>query len=84
MPRLFPVLDIKEIDGQSLVVAEVPELLPTQKPCYCRAEGYANGAFVRVAEGEPKLTSYEVQLMLSSRDSHGMTRSLSVKQSCRP
>jgi ATP-dependent DNA helicase RecG len=66
-PRLSPVIDIKEIDGQSLIVAEVPELLPTQKPCYYRAAGYANGAFVRVAEGDRKLTSYEVQLMLSSR-----------------
>ena len=66
-PRLSPVIDVKEIDGRALVVAEVPELLPSQKPCYYRPAGHSNGAFVRVADGDRKLNSYEVQLMLSSR-----------------
>ncbi|MBS0420171.1 MAG: putative DNA binding domain-containing protein [Proteobacteria bacterium] len=66
-PRLTPVIDIKEIDGRALVVAEVPEMLPSQKPCYYRPAGHSNGAFVRVADGDRKLNSYEVQLMLSSR-----------------
>ena len=66
-PRLAPVIDVKEIDGLPLVVAEIPELLPSQKPCYYRPAGHSNGAFVRVADGDRKLNSYEVQLMLSSR-----------------
>jgi ATP-dependent DNA helicase RecG len=66
-PRLAPVIDVKEIDGRALVVAEVPELLPSQKPCYYRPAGHSNGAFVRVADGDRKLNTYEVQLMLSSR-----------------
>ena len=66
-PRLTPVIDVKEIDGRALVVAEVPELLPNQKPCYYRPAGHSNGAFVRIADGDRKLNSYEVQLMLSSR-----------------
>ena len=66
-PRLAPVIDVKELDGRPLVVAEIPELLPSQKPCYYRPAGHSNGAFVRVADGDRKLNSYEVQLMLSSR-----------------
>ena len=66
-PRLTPVIDVKEINGRALVVAEVPELLPSQKPCYYRPAGHSNGVFVRVADGDRKLNSYEVQLMLSSR-----------------
>lgn len=66
-PRLAPIIDIKEIEGRALVVAEIPEMLPGQKPCYYRPAGHSNGAFVRVADGDRKLNSYEVQLMLSSR-----------------
>ena len=66
-PRLTPVIDVKEVDGRPLVIAEIPELIPSQKPCYFRPAGHSNGAFVRVADGDRRLNSYEVQLMLTSR-----------------
>lgn len=87
-PRLAPVIDVKEIDGRPLVVAEVPELLPSQKPCYYRPAGHSNGAFTRVADGDRKLNSYEVQLMLSSRgqpiDDQEAVRAASAKDLDQP
>ena len=45
----------------------VPELPRSAKPCYHRESGYTNGAFVRVADGNRKLSTYEVQMMLAAR-----------------
>lgn len=66
-PRLSPVINIHEIEGKHLVVAEVAELLPAEKPSYHRAHGLTNGAYIRIADGDHKLTSYEVQMMLAAR-----------------
>lgn len=66
-PPVRAAIDVHVIDGQSLVVAEIPETDVTQKPCYYRGAGLTNGAFVRVGDGDRKLTPYEVQLMLASR-----------------
>lgn len=66
-PRLSPVINIHEIEGKHLVVAEVAELLPMEKPCYHRAHGLTNGACIRIADGDHKLTPYEVQMMLAGR-----------------
>jgi ATP-dependent DNA helicase RecG len=38
-----------------------------QKPCFYRGAGLTNGAFIRVGDGDRKLTPYEVQLLLASR-----------------
>ncbi len=45
----------------------IPETDRSQKPCYYRGAGQTNGSFVRVADGDRRLTSYEVQLMIASR-----------------
>ena len=38
-----------------------------RKPCYYPGAGLTNGAFIRVADGDRKLSQYEVQVMLASR-----------------
>lgn len=43
------------------------ELGIEQKPCYYPGDGLTNGAFIRVGDGDHKLTSYEVQILLASR-----------------
>jgi ATP-dependent DNA helicase RecG len=55
------------VDGKTLVVAEVPEIGTDQKPCFYPPAGLTNGAFTRVADGDRKLSSYEVQMLLASR-----------------
>lgn len=66
-PPVRAEIDIHEFEGRQVLVAEIPEALPTQKPCFYKGAGISKGSFVRVSDGDRRLTTYEVQLMLSSR-----------------
>jgi ATP-dependent DNA helicase RecG len=66
-PPLRPTISIHRIEGRSILVAEIPELDRSQKPCFYKAAGLTNGAFIRVGDGDRKLTSYEVQMLLANR-----------------
>lgn len=67
-PPVRAVIQTVLLDDSPVVVAEIPELPPTQKPCYYKPAGLRDGSYVRVADGDRKLTDYEVQLLLSSRE----------------
>ncbi|GGO18842.1 ATP-binding protein [Microbispora bryophytorum] len=66
-PALRPLIHVHDFEGVKLVVAEIPELDPAQRPCFYRGAGMTKGSFVRVGDGDRRLSSYEVQIMLSSR-----------------
>jgi ATP-dependent DNA helicase RecG len=66
-PPIRAAVDVHAVEGSSLVLAEVPETEMRQKPCYYRGAGLTNGAFIRVGDGDQKLSAYEVQVMLASR-----------------
>jgi ATP-dependent DNA helicase RecG len=66
-PPVRAVIDLHKIEGQTLVAAEIPELEISRKPCYYPGAGLTNGAFIRVADGDRKLSPYEIQVMLASR-----------------
>jgi ATP-dependent DNA helicase RecG len=66
-PPLRPLLQVFDIDGASIVAAEVPELPASAKPCYYQGAGLPNGAFIRVGDGDRKLTPYEVQALFEAR-----------------
>src|SRR4051794_16204347 len=66
-PPVRAVIEPHIVDGRTLVVAEIPETSIEQKPCYYPAAGLTNGAFIRVADGDHKLSAYEVQMLLMSR-----------------
>ncbi|HEX2184957.1 MAG TPA: ATP-binding protein, partial [Chloroflexota bacterium] len=66
-PPLRPVVGLHEVEGKTVLVAEVAEVDPGQKPCYYRGAGLASGAFIRTATGDRQLTPYEVELMQASR-----------------
>jgi ATP-dependent DNA helicase RecG len=66
-PPVRAAIELHQVDGATLVVAEVPEAELGQKPMYYRGAGLTNGAFIRVADGDRKLSQYEVQVMLASR-----------------
>ncbi|MFF0577055.1 ATP-binding protein [Streptosporangium saharense] len=66
-PALRPLIRVHDFEGVKIVVAEIPEVAPGQRPCFYRGAGMTKGSFVRVGDGDRRLTSYEVQLMLSSR-----------------
>ncbi|WP_462186879.1 MULTISPECIES: ATP-binding protein [unclassified Frankia] len=66
-PPLRPLIKIHDFEGVQVLVAEVPELDPAQKPCYSRGAGITKGSYVRVGDDDRRLSAYEVQVMLSSR-----------------
>jgi ATP-dependent DNA helicase RecG len=66
-PALRPYIQIHTFEGVQLLVAEVPELPREQKPCFYKGAGLTKGAYIRVHDGDRQLSSYEVQMMLSSR-----------------
>ncbi|OXM55348.1 transcriptional regulator [Amycolatopsis thailandensis] len=63
-PPLRPLIGTHRFEGAALVVAEIPELPPGSKPSCNRGTGMS---FVRVADGDRRLSPYEVQLMLANR-----------------
>jgi ATP-dependent DNA helicase RecG len=66
-PQVRAHIQIHEIEGKHVVTAGIPEMPLHNKPCFYPSAGLTNGAFIRVADGDRKLSAYEVQMMLSSR-----------------
>jgi predicted HTH transcriptional regulator len=67
VPPIRAAIRPYSVEDRVLVVAEVPETEIAQKPCYYQGAGLTNGAFIRVGDGDRRLSAYEVQLMLASR-----------------
>lgn len=60
-----PALSVEVVpfEGVNLVVAQVEPLPPAQRPCYVTARGLYGGAYVRVGDGDQRLTPYEIDRM---------------------
>lgn len=66
-PPLRPLIELHRFEGRTIVTVEVPEAPFNQKPCFYKGAGLMGGAFIRVADGDRRLTQYEVQLFLDAR-----------------
>jgi ATP-dependent DNA helicase RecG len=55
------------LDGRSVVVCSVPRMPRDQRPCHKRVLGPWAGSRIRIADGDRKLTDYEVAVLLSNR-----------------
>lgn len=66
-PPLRPLIEIHDLGGKHLVTAEVGEVSTAQKPCSYKGAGLPNGAYIRVADGDRRLTAYEAQMLLAGR-----------------
>lgn len=66
-PPVRPLVQIVEIDGQHLVTAEIPALERSLRPSYYRGEGMVRGSYLRVNDGDHRMSSYEVQMVVASR-----------------
>ena len=70
-PPLAPSVNVVPFEGVSLVLAEVEALPPVQRPCYVTARSLYNGAYVRVGDGDQRLTPYEIDRL---RENSGQPR----------
>ena len=70
-PALAPIIDTVPFEGAILMLAEIEALPPAQRPCYVTARGLYNGSFVRVGDGDQRLTPYEIDRL---RENSGQPR----------
>jgi ATP-dependent DNA helicase RecG len=66
-PPVRAYIQIHRLEQKSVITAEIPEIPAGAKPCFHPGAGLTNGAFIRVADGDRRLSSYEVQMMLAAR-----------------
>ena len=66
-PALRPLIEIVPINGGNVVVAEIDEIAPHDKPCYVTERGMYKGGFIRVADSDRRLTYYEIDRLLEER-----------------
>ena len=66
-PAIRPEIDIARVDNQPVVVAGVDPLDYQRRPCYLKSKGMHGGTFLRTHDGDRRLNSYEVHVMVSGR-----------------
>jgi ATP-dependent DNA helicase RecG len=66
-PPLQPIIGIVELEGKAVICAEIPELPRDQKPCYITTKGINKGSYIRIGDGDRRLTTEEVQQLIADR-----------------
>lgn len=59
-PVVRPVFTVADVDGKTVVSAEIPECDIQNKPCYYKGAGRLRGSYVRVGDADLPMTEYEV------------------------
>lgn len=66
-PPVTPRIEVVPYQGTPVVVADIPEMRPTEKPCYITASHMYEGSYVRVGDGDRHLTPYEIDRLREER-----------------
>jgi ATP-dependent DNA helicase RecG len=66
-PPLRPSIEPHPFEGVTLLAVEVQEVERARKPCYYKPAGLHSGAFIRVGDGDRRLTDYEIHLLVAGR-----------------
>lgn len=67
-PRIVPIVEIRMFEGAQVVTAFIPELRPKDKPCFVAASGRYGGSYVRIGDGDRRLSSYEVDRLMEEHE----------------
>ena len=59
-PEVRPLCTTACIDGQTVVCAEISEIDNYEKPCFYKGAGRLKGSYIRVGDGDRRMTKYEV------------------------
>lgn len=59
-PVVRPVFTVAELDGKTVVSAEISECEIFEKPCFYRGAGRMRGSYIRVGEADMPMTEYEI------------------------
>lgn len=60
-------VEFVELDEKQIVVIEVPEAEPHQKPVHLKSKGVTSGALIRSGDGDRRMTPAEIGLLYASR-----------------
>lgn len=66
-PALRLQFTVDDIDGLTVVAAEIDEISASQKPCFYKTAGLPKGAYLRVGNTNRQMTEFEVFGYLSGR-----------------
>lgn len=66
-PPLAIDAEVVDFEGRPLVVAEIPALRPEQRPAYVTSAGITTGSYLRVGDGDRRMTQAEIALVYSAR-----------------
>lgn len=67
-PAVHPSIELVPFEDSIVLVAEIPELRPKEKPCYLTASGCYSGSYVRIGDGDRRLSHYEVSRLLAEHE----------------
>lgn len=59
-PELRPLCTVADLNGKTVVSAEIQEIDNDLKPCFYKGAGRLKGSYVRVGDGDRHMTEYEV------------------------
>lgn len=59
-PIVRPLITVCDIDGKSIVAAEIPGIEITNRPCYYKGKGKIKGSYIRSGESDEPMTDYEI------------------------
>jgi ATP-dependent DNA helicase RecG len=66
-PPLRPIISVVEAEGKQLVVAEIAPVPPHLRPCHRRPDGEYDGSYIRVGDGDQKMSRDEVDELRAQR-----------------
>ncbi len=59
-PELRPLCTVAEVEGKTVVSAEIQEISNELKPCFYKGTGRLKGSYVRIGDSDRHMTEYEV------------------------
>lgn len=66
-PPIRPRMRVFMEKGRRALVVQIPECPREHKPCYYKPSGLPGGAFIRVGDGDRRMTDYEIQSLIAER-----------------
>lgn len=63
-PPIRANIEILDLGGAPVLVAEIDEIEPRYKPCYIREQGRYQSSYIRLGDADVKLSPYEIDRML--------------------
>ena len=58
---------VLEFESKPVVVVNVPEAPPRERPCYVKKLGQRLGSYIRTGDGDHKMSSYEIDRYIENQ-----------------